>query len=132
MQFRGTIPDTQIGREMVYFRDFYENLQPQGYLSYERDAWLSKDDPGLRITMDDQIRYRYSNLHLDQAPDGREILPPGLSLMEVKAENAIPLWLTELLAKLKISKISFSKYGRAYLMELPGKINEGRGYHHVG
>ena len=132
MEFRGTIPDTQIGREMVYFRDFYKNLQPQVYLSYERDAWFSKDDPGLRITMDDQIRYRYSNLHLDQAPGGREILPPGLSLMEVKAENAIPVWLMALLAQLKISKISFSKYGRAYLMELPGKINEGRGYHHVG
>jgi len=117
---------------MVYFRDFYKNLQPQVYLSYERDAWFSKDDPGLRITIDDQIRFRYSDLHLHQAPGGQEILPPGISLMEVKAENAIPLWLTELLAQLKISKISFSKYGNAYLKSLPGKINEGRGYHHVG
>lgn len=132
MEFRGSIPDTQIGREMVYFRDFYRELKPQVYLSYERDAWFSKDDPGLRVTIDNQIRYRYSELHLDQAPGGREILPPGLSLMEVKAENAIPVWLMALLAQLKISKISFSKYGRAYLMELPGKINEGRGKHYVG
>lgn len=127
-----SIPDTQIGREMVYIRDFYKNLQPQVYLSYERDAWFSKEDPGLRITIDDQVRFRYSQLHLSVAPDGREILLPGMSLMEVKAENAIPLWLTELLAQKRISKVSFSKYGRAYLMELPGKINEGRGYHHVG
>lgn len=132
MEFRGTIPDTQIGREMVYFRDFYRELKPQVYLSYERDAWFSKRDPGLRITIDEQIRYRYCNLHLDQAPDGQEILPPGQYLMEVKAENAIPVWLMELLAQLKISKISFSKYGRAYLMELPGKINEGRGKYYVG
>lgn len=132
MECRGTIPDTQIGREMVYFRDFYKNLQPQVYLSYERDAWFSKDDPGLRVTIDDQIRFRYSELSLDQAPGGQEILPPGMALMEVKAENAIPVWLMALLAELKISKISFSKYGRAYLMEMPGKINEGRGYHHVG
>lgn len=132
LRFEGEIPDTQIGREMVYFRDFYKNLQPCVYLSYERDAWFSREDPGLRITIDDQIRYRYSDLHLDHGQDGKEILPPGCFLMEVKAENAIPVWLMALLAEQKISKVSFSKYGRAYLMEMPGKINESRGTRHVG
>lgn len=128
MEHRGMIPDTQIGREMVYFRDFYQNLQPQVYLSYERDAWYSKTDPGLRITIDEDIRYRDSNLHLTEGPGGQTILPPDRYLMEVKAENAIPLWLTELLAELKISKISFSKYGSAYTRELQKK----RGYDYVG
>ena len=132
MAHAGTIPDTQIGREMVYFRDFYQNLQPQVYLSYERDSWRCPADPGLRITLDNEIRFRLTGLHLDQPPSGQDILPEGLSLMEVKAENAIPLWLTELLAGLGIRKISFSKYGRAYEMALLGKTYEYRGNYHVG
>lgn len=132
MDGKGTIPDTQIGREMVYFRDFYQNLQPQVYLSYERDSWKGVEDPGLRITFDNQIQFRRTGLHLDQSPGGQAILPPELSLLEVKAENAIPLWLTRELARLKISKISFSKYGRAYEIALLGKIYEDRGYHYVG
>lgn len=128
----GSIPDTQIGREMVYFRDFYQNLQPQVYLSYERDSWRGMTDPGLRITFDNQIQFRRTGLHLDLSPEGQTILPPGLSLLEVKAENAIPLWLTQELARLRIRKISFSKYGRAYEIALLGKIYEDRGYHYVG
>lgn len=132
MERKGSIPDTQIGREMVYFRDFYQNLQPQVYLSYERDSWKGVADPGLRITFDNQIQFRRTGLHLNQSPGGQVILPPGLSLLEIKAENAIPLWLTQELTRLHIRKISFSKYGRAYEIDLLGKIYEDRGYYHVG
>ena len=34
--------------------------------------------------------------------------------MEVKVSDAMPDWLVEKLSELKIYKISFSKYGRAY------------------
>ena len=127
MEGRGSLPDSQIAREMVYFRDFYRNLAPKVYLSYERDSWLGKEDPGLRITMDKEIRYRRDDLKLSLAPDGQEILPSDLSLLEVKAENAIPLWLTQLLAQQRIHQVSFSKYGRAYERGLREQIQESRG-----
>lgn len=127
MERRGDLPDSQIAREMLYFRDFYRELEPKVYLSYERDSWLGKEDPGLRITMDDRICFRKSDLELSIAPDGQQLLPPEMSLLEVKAEYAIPLWLTELLAQQKIHKISFSKYGRAYEMGLQEQMKEGRG-----
>ena len=127
MEGRGSLPDSQIAREMVYFRDFYRNLAPKVYLSYERDSWLGKEDPGLRITMDREIRYRRKDLKLSLAPEGEEILPSYLSLLEVKAENAIPLWLTQLLAQQRIHQVSFSKYGRAYERGLREQIQESRG-----
>ena len=127
MEGAGSLPDSQIAREMVYFRDFYRNLAPKVYLSYERDSWLGKEDPGLRITMDREIRYRREDLKLSLAPDGEAILPPELSLLEVKAENAIPLWLTQLLAQQRIHQVSFSKYGRAYERGLREQIQESRG-----
>ena len=108
-------------------RDFYRDLQPAVYLSYERDSWLGKEDPGLRITMDREIRFRRSDLRLAASPNGQAILPPELSLLEVKAEYAIPLWLTNLLSQQKIQRISFSKYGRAYEMGLRETIEESRG-----
>lgn len=132
MAGQGNLPDTQIGRELTYFRDIYKQLRPQVFLSYERDSWYGEKDAGLRITMDNDIFYRVTELHLHGQLSGEAILPPGMSLMEVKAENAIPLWLTELLASLKISKTSFSKYGRAYERELRQKIEENRGYLYVG
>lgn len=132
MAGQGSLPDTQIGRELTYFRDFYKNLRPQVFLSYERDSWTGTHDPGLRITFDEQIQYRTTDLHLTTVSGGESILAPGMVLMEVKAENAIPLWLTRLLAKQKISKTSFSKYGRAYERQLMRKINEKRGYLYVG
>ena len=33
--------------------------------------------------------------------------------MEIKAQGAMPLWLTEALSELKIYPVSFSKYGMA-------------------
>ena len=32
-------PDTQIGREIEYFRNYYTGLHPAVYLSYEREAY---------------------------------------------------------------------------------------------
>ena len=123
----GHLPDSQIAREMVYFRDFYRNLAPKVYLSYERDSWIGKTDPGLRITMDDSIQFRRNDLKLSLAPYGQQILPQGMSLLEVKAENAIPMWLTDLLAQHRIYQVSFSKYGRAYEMGLRERMKESRG-----
>lgn len=128
---KADLPDSQIGREIIYFRDFYQTLQPRIFLRYERDSWCGKEDPGLRITIDDRIVYRTDDLRLEESSGDEAILEPGMSLMEVKAENAIPLWLTELLAREKIHKISFSKYGRAYMRELQRKMNRERGDQYV-
>jgi SPX domain protein involved in polyphosphate accumulation len=39
MERRADLPkDSQIARELVYFRDFYRELEPRVYLSYEREA----------------------------------------------------------------------------------------------
>ncbi len=132
MEGKCPLPDSQIGRELTYFRDFYQNLQPQVFLWYERDSWLGKKDAGLRLTMDRDIFYRTEDLRMDSLGGGEAVLEPGWSLMEVKAENAIPLWLTELLARLQIAKVSFSKYGRAYEQELRRRMQEKRGNSYVG
>lgn len=119
--------DSQIAREMVYFRDFYRELAPRMYLSYEREAWYDPVDPGFRMTLDRNIQYRTVNLSLASSVDGQAILPLDMSLLEVKATGSIPMWLTEHLSRNKIHKQSFSKYGRAYTELLEQSLKESRG-----
>ena len=128
MERRAELPkDSQIAREMVYFRDFYRELAPRVYLSYEREAWFDPRDPGFRMTLDRNIQYRTTELSLAASTDGQAILPPDMSLLEVKASGGIPMWLTEHLSRNHIHKQSFSKYGRAYMELLKQSIKESRG-----
>ena len=119
--------ESQIGREMVYFRDFYRDLSPRIYISYDRDAWYDPNDGGFRVTMDQAIRFRTTDLSLAIPSEGQTILPPELSVLEVKAEGGIPMWMTEFLSSYQIRKQSFSKYGRAYGLLLEKHLAESRG-----
>ena len=46
--------------------------------------------------------------------DGISLLPEGYSILEIKVQEAMPLWLSKILDDGKIYKNSFSKYGEAY------------------
>lgn len=119
--------DNQIARELIYFRDFYQTLEPRVYLSYERQAWYDPVDSGFRMTLDRNIRYRTTDLKLSSPIGGKTILPDDISLLEVKASGGIPMWLTEWLSSHHIHKQSFSKYGRAYMELLRERLKESRG-----
>lgn len=107
-------PDSQIGAELAYTMDFYKNLRPIVFLSYERDAFHGAEDPEFRVTFDTQILYRREELTLDSKPWGVPILPAGQVLMELKVSGGLPIWMAHTLSELGIFKTSFSKYGTAY------------------
>ncbi len=105
---------SQISDEIEYFREYYGDLMPKVFLSYDREAYYSHDGSELRVTFDDNILYRTDGLSLCLPPSGASILREGLVLMEIKTSGAIPLWLTHTLTENRIFKTSFSKYGTAY------------------
>lgn len=104
----------QIEKEIDYFVKYYGGLVPAMYLCYDRTAYFCKEDPGLRITFDKNILWRTDRARLTSHPNGRQLLEPGQSLMEIKVGASMPLWLAELLSKGQIRQVSFSKYGSAY------------------
>jgi len=106
--------DSQIARELEYFRDYYGSLRPRVFLSYEREAYYCKDGSDFRVTFDDRILCRQEDLRLGAPIGGMPILEEGLVLMELKSLGGIPLWMTRVLTREKIYKTSFSKYGTAY------------------
>lgn len=109
-----TDKQTQIVNEIDYFMQLYGTLRPTVFLSYEREAYYSKDSADFRVTFDDNILCRQKDLSLRSDVYGTPILPEGRVLMEIKCSGGIPLWMTEVLSREKIYKTSFSKYGTAY------------------
>ncbi len=118
--------DPQIEKELDYFLSFYQGIGPAMYLSYDRLAFVAKDDPELRLTFDTHILYRQDNLGLDKGQWGKELLPPGTRIMEIKIPGSMPLWLSHILDELKIYPASFSKYGTAYSKELAADLKKGK------
>lgn len=110
---RGGLPG-QIGREIDYFRSFYQELRPSMFIAYDREAFYAVDDDSFRVTFDRNILWRTENLSLTGDVYGRQILAPGQSLMEIKVGSAMPLWMTEILTRHGVYQTSFSKYGNAY------------------
>lgn len=116
----------QIENELRYFLKFYKGIAPAMYLSYDRLAYCGAEDPSLRLTFDTHILYREEQRELDKGIWGKELLPAGMRVMEIKIPNAMPLWLSAILDELGIFPSSFSKYGTAYLNELSEKIHKGK------
>ena len=106
--------DSQIRREIDYFLKYYGALRPTVFLSYEREAYYCREGGDFRVTFDDNIRWRTTELSLCSPPGGERLLPDDIIMMEVKAATGLPLWLTEALTREKIYKTPFSKYGTAY------------------
>jgi len=111
---KNTYINSQISNEIDYFIEFYHNLNPTVFLSYEREAYYSIHGGDFRITFDDSILCRQNDLSLKSEIYGTPLLEDDKTLMEIKCSGGIPLWMTEILSKHQIYKTSFSKYGTAY------------------
>ena len=111
----GRLPDTagQTGREILWMNRRY-GLRPASVVSYDRDAWFSGDEPGVRITFDRNLAFRDWDLNLNSRDPGIFLLPADQRLMEIKTGGFLPLWLTALLRENNVRRTHFSKYGLAY------------------
>ena len=105
---------TQIAKEIDYFLDYYVNLRPAVFLSYEREAYAERDGGDFRVTFDDTILCRQEELSLRAKAYGEPLLPTDITLMEIKCTGGLPLWMTHTLSREHLYRTSFSKYGTAY------------------
>lgn len=118
---KGTLPQaSQIAAEIDYFMAFY-HPKPKVFIAYDRVALIGRTQNELRLTFDERIRRRYDHLDLSDGAEGSLLLDEGMTLLEIKVQNAYPLWLTHLLTELKIYPISFSKYGTVFMQDVVKK-----------
>ena len=115
-----SIQQNQVFNEIDYALDV-EGSKPAVYLTYKRIAMFAKNDSNIRVTIDEDILARTTNVSLRSKRYGEVVLPEGYYLMEIKVNGAFPLWLSHILTEMNIHPTSFSKYGKFYEQEVKGK-----------
>lgn len=114
----GPPPEDQVAEEIQKFIDFYGRLIPAGALFYDRTSYIGNEDPSLRLTIDENVRWRAGNSSLTEGDHGKSLFGNSEYIMEIKIPDSMPLWLSHILDKLKIYPESCSKYGTAYISML--------------
>ena len=124
---KGTGKDGQVDKEVEEFIKKYPLLRPQYLVIYDRVAYYQKDSD-IRITIDKNPRYRTNYLNLHTSMEGTSLLEEDNAILEIKVQNALPLWLVAILSEGKIYQSSFSKVGKAHMLEniihQPGVVME--------
>ncbi|MEV4137348.1 polyphosphate polymerase domain-containing protein [Dactylosporangium sp. NPDC049742] len=87
------------------------DLRPVTVTGYQREAFVGRDaDVGLRVTLDHRIRGRDRDFHLGADAQNRLVVPASRSILEVKANDRVPYWMTDLAARTNLSVARVSKY----------------------
>ncbi|MGW6619584.1 VTC domain-containing protein [Nocardia sp. NPDC055002] len=104
------------GREKAFLNEVSElvtklDLRPIVTTGYLREAYVGTDaDLGLRATIDHRVHGRDRDFHFGAQSENRFIIPPHLCIVEVKANERIPYWISDLTARLNMSVVRVSKY----------------------
>ena len=89
------------------------NLIPSCIIRYDRQALVGTIyDPGLRVTFDTDVNLQLHPLHLHDKRPGLPLISPNQVIMEIKVNERMPDWLTELIAAKNLNLIRISKYCR--------------------
>lgn len=86
-------------------------FSPKVCINYNRTA-LSDSTLGIRVTLDSNIRCRSNDLRLEKPilDDGIYLINPTQSILEIKYDEILPIWITKLLENFDTSQKTISKY----------------------
>lgn len=108
--------DTQIMKEIDYEIKYFK-LKPTYFVAYNRISYYSKEDENFRITFDNNLRSRKTNLKLKDTKENKLYFDDEYYIMETKSLYGLPLWFTKELTTNNIYPKSFSKVGNIYSKE---------------
>lgn len=97
------------------------SLRPAAAIFYDRRAFHGNADGELRLTLDNNVRYRLEQTDLRFGTAGKLLKAQPDCVMEIKSAAAVPLWLADILSDLELTPGSFSKYGSVYKEKIAGE-----------
>jgi hypothetical protein len=107
-------PDDKAVIEEIFVFLWQYNLRPASIVRYGRQAFIGTDyDIGLRVTFDTSLSFQSHPLRLHEQPPGLPMLSANLVVMEIKVNERIPYWLTEMIAAHDLQMVRVSKYCRS-------------------
>lgn len=88
-----------------------QQLFPAAITCYDRQAFFgTQNDIWLRVTFDTNVWYMHKNLDLKNIHPEWLMVPPKYCILEIKADDKVPYWVTELVAHHWLKLIRVSKY----------------------
>jgi SPX domain protein involved in polyphosphate accumulation len=105
-------------------------LRPACVITYRRQAFVgSRYEAGLRITFDQMLGVRGPEHRLGPGTPTHAFMNPDRIIMEVKVNDAVPLWVARLMARHNCRLRRISKYctGLARLQSLAREVERARG-----
>jgi hypothetical protein len=86
-------------------------LQPACVISYLRQPWIGGPyDRGLRVTFDAQLSCRGPESGLAAGQPAHHFIPPDWFVLEIKADDKVPLWVTRMVSRHGLQLKRMSKY----------------------
>jgi hypothetical protein len=87
------------------------DLRAVAVTGYQREAFIGREaELGLRVTVDHRVVGRDRDFGIGTDAENRFIIPPSRSILEVKANERVPYWLTDLAARTNLTIVRLSKY----------------------
>jgi SPX domain protein involved in polyphosphate accumulation len=106
-------PEDKTVLEEIYAYLWQYNLRPVSIVHYDRQALIGTDyDLGLRVTFDTSLTYQIHQLALHEKASTLPMFSADQVVMEIKVNERIPYWLTEMIAAHNLKMIRVSKYCR--------------------
>ncbi len=104
------------------------DLHPTAITTYFRDGYIGREsDLGLRVTLDHRISGRDRDFYLGARATNHFIIPPEFAVVEVKANDRVPTWFTDVSAEMNLTPVRISKYCKAVeAHELGGRASQHR------
>ncbi len=102
--------DDPVGQEALFLAHTFD-LRPTMAVLYRRVAYFGNYDAELRLTLDSRVQYDSHALDIRQPFEtGKYVLSPELSVLEIKYNDLVPIWLTKLVAYHDLPVVRYSKY----------------------
>lgn len=110
LSFSGNGVEKKDAEKFLYYY-YLKNLRPAVLVIYDREAYLGKFDPSLRLTFDKNLRsVIYPDLNQLYDENKVKSTLSNHFIFEVKFYGSLPLWIKSLLSKYSLDRRALSKY----------------------
>ena len=107
-------PSDRLVADEIFAFLWQYNLLPASLVRYDRQAFVgTRYDIGLRVTFDTNLTFQAYPLHLHEERNTLPMLGPNQVVLEIKVNERIPYWLTEMIAAHNLHLQRISKYCRS-------------------
>lgn len=103
------LQDTADAREMSYLYKRLE-LYPVVNIRYHRRPVIPRFEHDMRVTLDTNITAGGGSLPVFDSEREVPIIAPDKGVLEVKTNQAVPLWLNSIMKRYQMTQIRYSKY----------------------